>query len=74
MTGPEPHTQVTAELIYRELVDLKADVKVMRHELTQIADHESRLRELEKARWPLPTLAILIALAAAIFAGINVAS
>lgn len=33
---------------------------------TQGADHEMRLRALEKARWPLPSLAILISIGGAI--------
>ncbi|MFD4371486.1 hypothetical protein ACFWPY_07825 [Streptomyces sp. NPDC058527] len=28
----------------------------------QIADHEARLDQLERARWPLPSLAALVAL------------
>ncbi|MEU2514302.1 hypothetical protein [Streptomyces syringium] len=28
----------------------------------QLADHESRLDSLERSRWPLPSLAVLIAL------------
>lgn len=30
----------------------------------QLVDHESRIRGLEAARWPLPTLGVLIALGA----------
>jgi len=33
-----------------------------------IDDHEVRLRGLEKARWPLPSLAILISLASIVYA------
>ncbi|MEV5509060.1 hypothetical protein [Streptomyces orinoci] len=29
----------------------------------QLADHENRLDELERARWPLPSLAALLAIA-----------
>ncbi|MFF4738768.1 hypothetical protein ACFY2W_23225 [Streptomyces sp. NPDC001262] len=29
----------------------------------QLADHETRLDELERARWPLPSLAALLAVA-----------
>ena len=30
----------------------------------QIADHERRLRLLEKRQWPLPSLAVLVSIAA----------
>jgi hypothetical protein len=29
-----------------------------------LKDHENRLRALERARWPLPSLAVLVSLAA----------
>jgi hypothetical protein len=35
---------------------------------TQSVDHETRLRILEKARWPLPALATLISIASVIAA------
>lgn len=31
--------------------------------LAQAADHETRLRTLERARWPLPSAAVLLSLA-----------
>jgi len=31
---------------------------------TDLRDHETRLRSLERARWPLPALAVLVAVAA----------
>lgn len=34
--------------------------------LQQGSDHETRLRALERARWPLPALAILISIASAV--------
>lgn len=36
--------------------------------LQQGTDHETRLRALERARWPLPALAILISIASAVIA------
>lgn len=36
-----------------------------------VKDHEVRLRTLERARWPLPTLSALLALAAVVIAGIT---
>ena len=33
-----------------------------------LKDHETRLRALERARWPLPTLSVLVAIAALVLA------
>lgn len=40
------------------LVDGHADAD------TQLKDHEARLRGLERGRWPLPSLAVLVSIAA----------
>jgi len=57
---------ITSREIYDAVVRLTGRVDVLieqqgeaRHD---IADHESRLRSLERARWPLPALSVLIAL------------
>lgn len=59
---------ITAREIYDGIVRLtgRVDVLIEQQSATQqdVADHEARLRALEKARWPLPTLAVLLALAA----------
>ncbi|MEV6422289.1 hypothetical protein [Streptomyces sp. NPDC051662] len=44
--------------VLRETSDIRGDV----------ADHESRLRVLERARWPLPTITALAAVAAVVIA------
>ncbi|MFE9886129.1 hypothetical protein [Streptomyces scopuliridis] len=44
--------------ILRETTDIRGD----------IADHEARLRTLERARWPLPTITALAAVAAVVIA------
>lgn len=56
---------ITAREIYDAVVRLTGRVDVLieqqneaRHDLQ---DHETRLRTLERARWPLPSLAVLIA-------------
>lgn len=36
----------------------------------QISDHEMRLRSLERSRWPLPTVTVLIALASLVVAAL----
>lgn len=48
----------------KDLREHQADSRVVH------SDQESRLRALERGRWPLPTLATLIALASAIIAAI----
>lgn len=35
-----------------------------------VKDHEHRLRSLERARWPLPAVSVLLALAALVLAAI----
>jgi hypothetical protein len=65
---------ITGKEIYDAVVKLTAAVDRLsgKHEGTArgIADHEDRLRVLEAARWPLPSLAVVVslgALAAAVF-------
>lgn len=66
----EPGAVVTITLreVYDAVVRLTGRVDVMiaqqEHSKAVDADHESRLRVLERARWPLPSLAVLCSLAA----------
>jgi hypothetical protein len=53
------------------LYELRADIKVIKAELTVISDHESRIRALEKARYQS---AILISIATAVLSSAAVAS
>lgn len=57
--------------IYDQLVSLNTKVEVMMQRQAEAeqqgADHENRLRTLERARWPLPALAGLVSLAALVF-------
>lgn len=79
MTDPLGPVVITAREIYDQMVRVVAAVEKLiagleeqRRDLhdhqavqqNQHQDHESRLRALEKARWPLPALAVLVALAA----------
>lgn len=50
-------------------VDAKVDGIV-----AEVTDHETRIRKLESGRWPLPSLAALIALASLVLAIITFAS
>lgn len=72
MIDPLGPVTIGAREIYDELktvggkvdrVDGKVDGLVADH-----ADHETRIRALERGRWPLPSVAALIALASLIFA------
>jgi len=76
---PLPGVIITAREIYDSVVRLtgRIDVLIVQHADMQQdmikheqhadlrhADHEGRLRSLEKGRWPLPSLAALISVAA----------
>jgi hypothetical protein len=58
---------ITAREIYDAVVRLTGRVDVLIEQQHQaqndIQDHETRIRSLEKARWPLPAVSVLIALA-----------
>jgi hypothetical protein len=57
---------ITSREVYDAVVRLtgRVDVLISQQSATQsdVADHESRLRALERARWPLPSLAALLAI------------
>lgn len=59
---------ITSREIYDAVVRLtgRVDVLIQQQSETQhdLQDHEGRLRSLEKARWPLPSLAVVCSLAA----------
>ncbi len=57
---------ITSREIYDAVVRLTGRVDVLIEQQsqvrTQLQDQEQRLRTLERARWPLPALSVLIAL------------
>lgn len=59
---------ITSREIYDAVVRLtgRVDVLIEQQAATRddVTDHESRLRALERARWPLPSVALLTSLAA----------
>lgn len=67
MTDPLGPVYIGAREIYDKLVIVDASVRRVSDQITDLAqdvkDHEVRLRALEKARWPLPALAILVSMA-----------
>lgn len=59
---------VTAREVYDAVVKLteRVNIVISQQETTRtgVQDHESRLRMLERARWPLPAAAVLLSVAA----------
>jgi hypothetical protein len=59
---------VTSREIYDQLVRVVAAVERLGDKLDEqnrdLHDHETRLRSLERARWPLPALAVIVSIAA----------
>lgn len=59
---------ITAREIYDAVVRLTGRCDVMisnqEHAARTDQDHETRIRLIEKGRWPLPSLAVLISLGA----------
>lgn len=73
MTPQDPGVYISSAQMYQEMrslhdvvtrVDSKLDA--LSGQAQQIQDHETRLRALERGRWPLPTLAVLVGLAGAV--------
>lgn len=69
-TDPMGPITITAREVYDAVVRLtgRVDVLISQQSTTQaeVQDHESRLRVLERARWPLPSAAVLLSIAALI--------
>ncbi|MEU6279720.1 hypothetical protein [Streptomyces sp. NPDC047028] len=76
MTTPDPGVYISPAQMYQEVRGLAQAVGRIETKIdgilnetkdirTDVADHESRLRTLERARWPLPTIGVLAGLAGA---------
>ncbi|WP_018214731.1 hypothetical protein [Salinispora vitiensis] len=73
-TGPPPGgtsplvVEIGLKEIYDQLVALNTNVQVLAKDLKDLTqqgdDHERRLRALESARWPLPSLAAVVSIIA----------
>lgn len=68
-----PGIVITSREIYDAVVRLTGRVDVLiaqaeeaKHDLN---DHENRIRNLEKGRWPLPTVSVVVAILAVLIAG-----
>lgn len=68
MTDPLAGVVITAREVYDAVIKLTAAVDRLADRLEDhardLTDHEARLRALEKARWPLPALAVLVSITA----------
>lgn len=69
--GDEQHLEVIrigAREIYDALVRLEATVARLVEQgsetKAEVRDHEVRMRDLERARWPIPAVTVLVSLAA----------
>lgn len=69
---PQPFVVIGLKEVYDAVLVLTGTVQgLVVHDTERVkdlADHETRLRSLERARWPLPTIAALAALAAVVVA------
>jgi hypothetical protein len=75
VSQPQEGVVVTLADIYRQVVELagKVDAVLIHKEGNERAlrDHEDRLRALERGRWPLASITVLIAIAAVVVATLN---
>lgn len=49
-----PHVKVTLDVIYRQLLEIESKVADLP---TDVADHEARIRTLEKTTWAMSGIA-----------------
>lgn len=75
-TPPDPGVHISSTQMYQELRSLSDGLTRVETKLDgigqgltdlgrDVADHETRLRTLERARWPLPTIGVLAGVAGA---------
>lgn len=69
---PGPVVIIGLKEIYDAVTRLTAQVAMLIHQhddqVREVNDHESRLRSLERSRWPLPSAAVLLSAAALVLA------
>ncbi|TFE42508.1 hypothetical protein E3E14_25335 [Streptomyces sp. ICN441] len=76
MTPQDPGVYISPAQMYQEVrglaetvgrIETKVDgfIQEAKDIRGDLADHEARLRTLEKARWPLPTIGVLAGVAGA---------
>lgn len=75
-TPPDPGVYISPAQMYQEVrslaqvvgrIETKVDgfIEEAKDIRGDLADHETRLRTLERARWPLPTIGVLAGVAGA---------
>lgn len=68
MTGELGPVTIGAREIYDQVVAVRGVVDRLtdQHQDQErtVTDHEARIRSLERGRWPLPTVSVLVALVA----------
>lgn len=63
--SPEPGSVIiTPAQIFQKVDDLDGKVDRLIALIEKVGDHENRIRNLEKSRWPLPAVSVLVAIAA----------
>ncbi|MFJ6935679.1 hypothetical protein [Streptomyces sp. NPDC101132] len=76
-TAPDPGVYISSAQMYQEVRVLSEAVSRIEAKLDgiltnasaltkDVEDHEARLRALERARWPLPTIGVLAGLGGAV--------
>ncbi|WP_306323725.1 MULTISPECIES: hypothetical protein [unclassified Streptomyces] len=66
ITPTEVYAEVRATHDEVKSVSSKLDALPVHDLVQQLGDHESRLRILERSRWPLPTLGVLAGVGGAV--------
>ncbi len=76
MSTPDPGVYISTAQMYQEVRDLAQTVSRIESKVdsfldeakdirSDVQDHELRIRTLERARWPLPTIGVLAGVAGA---------
>lgn len=56
-----PQVEITAREVYDAVQSLHVQMAVLSQKVDHLGpDHEARIRSLEKSRWPLGTVAVII--------------
>lgn len=71
-TEPLGPVIIGAREIYDQVIRIGAAVDRVAGQVDdtkqEVADHEARIRALERSRWPLPALAVLVSIASLVLA------
>lgn len=72
MDPHQPYVVIGLKEIYDQVVQLRTVVEQLAARFDEtgkdVVDHEARLRALERARFPLPSLAVLVSIASLVLA------